>query len=147
MRVRKGTLVVAVDGGKFSVFRNVGKAFEPVLELVEERRNQVPSTAALGADRPGRSSQSATARRSAHEPTDLHQKEEDRFAVQAAARMDSLVNESKRDVVLVAAPRMLGEIRKSIGPEARRKLSAEISKSFDPSAAEPLAKMLMQHQQ
>jgi len=147
MRVRNGANIVAVDGGKLSIFRNIGEAFEPVLELIEELRNPVPTTAEIGDDRPGRSFQSASMRRSAHERTDLHQKEEDRFARQAAERIESLAKTNKEDLVLVAAPRMLGEIRKLIDSETKDRLTAEISKSFDPSAAESLAKMLSQHQE
>ncbi|SIN60725.1 Protein required for attachment to host cells [Parasphingorhabdus marina DSM 22363] len=146
MLVRKGTKIIAVDGGKLSVFRNVGEAFDPVLELIEEERNPVPRTSELGDDKPGRSFKSRSPRRGAHEQTDLHQKEEDRFAVQAADRIKAMLGEQDDGVILVSAPRMLGMVRKNLPPDTLSQLLAEIPKTFGSGDAEPLARLLKQHQ-
>ncbi len=142
MLIRNGSLIVAVDGSRMSIFRNVGEAFKPALELVEEHQDPTPRSSELGTDRPGRSSQSTSPRKGAYEQTDLHQQAEDRFAREAAERIDQIAHDSKVGLVLVAAPRALGVIRQNLKQETSRKLQAEIAKAFGPHEAEPLAKML-----
>lgn len=145
MLIRNGSLIVAVDGSRMSIFRNIGEAFKPALELVEEHHDPTPRSSELGDDRPGRSSQSTSPRKGAYEQTDLHQQAEDRFAREAAERMDQIARDAKVDLVLVAAPRALGVIRQNLRPETSQKLRAEIAKAFGPHEAEPLAKMLEKH--
>lgn len=146
MLTRNGSLVVAVDGSRMSIFRNIGEAFKPALELVEEHQNPSPRSSELGTDRPGRSSQSTGPRKGAYEQTDLHQQAEDRFAREVAERIDQIVQNSKDGLILVAAPRTLGVIRQNIRPETSRKLLGEIAKAFGPHEAVPLAKMLQKHE-
>ncbi len=145
MLIRNGSLIVAVDGSRMSIFRNIGEAFKPALELVEEHQDPTPRSSELGTDRPGRSSQSTSPRKGAYEQTDLHQQAEDRFAREAAERIDQIARDSKVGLVLVAAPRALGVIRQNLRPETSQKLLAEIAKAFGPHESEPLAKMLEKH--
>ena len=146
MLISKNCLVFAVDGANISVFRNVGTAFEPVLDLIEETSAPVPRSSELGKDKPGRSSQSATVRKSAVEGSDLHQQAEDLLARQAAQQLDSRSRNTKDGIVLVAAPRTLGMIRKHYKRETSESLTAEIAKDFGPQDAESLAKMLAQYE-
>lgn len=146
MLIRNGSLIVAVDGSRMSIFRNIGEAFKPVLELVEDQKNASPRSSELGTDRPGRSSQSTSPRKGAYEPTDFHQQAEDRFAGEVAERLDEIARNSDVDLVLVAAPRTLGVIRQKLRAETSQKLLAEIAKAFGPHEAEPMAKMLEKHE-
>lgn len=146
MLLRKESLVVAVDGTRMSVFRNIGEAFDPELKLVEEYRNPSHKTSELGTDRPGRTFQSKSSRRSAHEPTDFQQLEEDRFVTAAARKIEQMVSSKKTDLVLVAAPRALGLIRKNLGAATSAQLRAEIPKAFGADDARSLARMLAKHQ-
>ena len=146
MLLRKESLVVAVDGTTMSIFRNIGEAFDPELKLVEEHRNPSHKTSELGTDRPGRTFQSKSSRRSTHEPTDFQQQEEDQFVIGAARKIEQLVSDTKAELVLVAAPRALGLIRKNLSPATSAKLLAEIPKAFGGDDAKPLARMLAKHQ-
>ena len=119
MLVRKDSKVVAVDGSRMALFKNVGEAFAPVLELIEEHKNPSLRTSELGTDKPGRSFQSKSPRRGTHEITDLQQLEEDRFVTEAAEKIETIVANTKAGVVLVAAPRALGVIRKNLKPETK----------------------------
>lgn len=145
MLIRNGSLIVAVDGSRMSIFRNIGEAFKPSLELVEEHQDPTPRSSELGTDRPGRSSQSTSPRKGAYEQTDLHQQAEDRFTRKAAERIDQIARDSKVGLVLVAAPRALGVIRQNLKPETSRKLLAEIAKAFGPHESDSLTKMLEKH--
>jgi len=146
MLVRKDSKVIAVDGSRMAMFINVGEAFSPVLELVEEHKNPSLRTSELGTDKPGRTFQSKTPRRGTHELADFQQQEEDRFVTEAADRIEKIVAETKPGVVLVAAPRALGIIRKHLSHETSSKLLAEIPKAFGPDEAEQLAKTLANHE-
>lgn len=145
MLVRKDSKVIAVDGSRMAMFRNVGEAFAPVLELIEEHKNPSLRTSELGTGKPGRTFQSKSARRGTHELTDLQQQEEDRFVTDVAQRIGQIVGDTKAGVILVAAPRALGVIRKHMAPETSALLLAEIPKAFGPDEAAPLAKMLVKH--
>lgn len=146
MLVRKDSKIIAVDGSRMAMFKNVGEAFEPVLELIEEHKNPSLRTSELGTDKPGRSFQSKSPSRGAHEVTDMHQQEEDRFVTEVAQRIEQIVGDKNVGVILVTAPRALGVIRKHLKPETSARLLAEIAKDFGPDAAEPLAKMLAKHE-
>ena len=146
MLVRKDSKVIAVDGSRMAMFKNVGEAFAPVLELIEEHKNPSLRTSELGTDRPGRSFQSKSPSRGAHELTDLQQQEEDRFVTDVAQRIEQIVSDTKAGIILVAAPRALGVIRKHMNTETSARVLAEIAKDFGPDEAEPLAKMLAKHE-
>jgi len=143
--IPNSSLIVAVDGSRMSIFRNIGEAFKPALELIEEHQNPTPRSSEMGDDRPGRSGQSTSPRKGAYEQTDLHQQAEDRFARQAAERIDQIARDSKVGLVLVAAPRALGVVRQHLRTDTSQKLLAEIAKAFGPHEAAPLAKMLEKH--
>ncbi|WP_417621998.1 host attachment protein [Parasphingorhabdus sp.] len=146
MLVRKDSKVIAVDGSRMALFKNVGEAFAPVLELIEEHKNPSLRTSEIGTDKPGRTFQSKTPRRGTHELTDFQQQEEDRFSIEVAEKIDKIVSETKAGVVLVAAPRALGVIRKNLEADTSAKLLAEIPKAFGSGEAEALAKMLTKHE-
>ena len=146
MLVRKDSKVITVDGSRMAIFKNIGEAFAPVLELIEEHKNPSLRTSELGTGKPGRTFQSSSARRATHELTDLQQQEEDRFVAEAAQRIEKIAAETKAGVVLVAAPRALGVIRKHLKPETSARLLAEIPKAFGPDESQPLAKMLVKHE-
>jgi len=146
MLVRKDSKVIAVDGSRMAMFVNVGEAFAPELKLIEDHKNPSLRTSELSTGKPGRSFESKSSRRAAHQLTDLHQQEEDRFAIEVAHRIEKIVAETKAGVVLVAAPHALGVIRKHLNAETSAQLLAEIPKAFGPQEAESLAKMLANHE-
>ncbi|MGB5483218.1 host attachment protein [Parasphingorhabdus sp.] len=146
MLVRKDSKIIAVDGSRMAMFKNVGEAFAPVLELIEEHKNPSLRTSELGTDKPGRSFQSKSPHRGTHELTDLQQQEEDRFVTEVAHRIEKIVANTKAGVVLIAAPRALGVIRKHLKSDTSAKLLAEIPKAFGPDEAKSLAKMLTKHE-
>jgi protein required for attachment to host cells len=129
MLITHGTHIMVIDGANMSLFRNRGSDFVPDLEQVDRRKNHADSTANLGSDKPGRSFQSAGSARSAHESTDFHQQEEDRFAIAAADQLNGLLTDSMQGI-LIAAPGVLGVMRKRLSPHARSRITAEIDKNY-----------------
>jgi protein required for attachment to host cells len=129
MLVSHGTHIMVIDGANMSLFRNRGKDFAPDLERIDHKENHTEMTATLGSDKPGRSFQSAGKNRSAHESTDYHQQVEDRFASAAADQLNALLTDSISGI-LIAAPHVLGVMRKRLHQDARARITAEIDKDY-----------------
>jgi protein required for attachment to host cells len=146
MLIPHGAYVMVVDGGNMALFRNSGKDFAPHLDLVEEKQRHTPRTSTLGSDQPGRGFQSLSSSRAAYETTDLHQLEEDSFATEAAERLSILLDNDNDRAVLVAAPHVLGVIRKILKPGIRARLIAEIDKNYAGRSAAEISQMLGSHE-
>ena len=116
MLIPHGAHVMVIDGAKMSQFRNNGKDLAPKLELVEEQEHRVPRTSSLGSDQAGHAFRELGSVGGAHEGTDFHQLAEDEFAAAAAGKLGALLQHDDARAVLVAAPRVLGLIRKELSP-------------------------------
>jgi protein required for attachment to host cells len=76
-----------------------------------------------------RAHESVGTRRSSHEQTDFHQLGDIQFAVDAADMLKREVLAHNIDgLLIVAAPRTLGELRKHFHVEVERRVIGEISK-------------------
>ena len=129
MLVAYDTHVMVIDGANRSLFRNRGKDLAPDLERIDHRHRQTGRTSEMGTDKPGRSFQSSGSGRSAHESTDYHEQEEDRFAHEAADQLNMLLT-ADASAILIATPHVLGVMRKRLTPAARSRITAEIDKDY-----------------
>lgn len=120
-----GALVLVADAGRGLILRNDGVLLAPrlkVLRAIEAPAN--PPARALGSDAPGRARFGE--RRAAMQEVDRHEQAEDAFARSLADAID----EARRDlgakaVVIVAPPRFLAALRRSLPDETRRCLVGE----------------------
>jgi protein required for attachment to host cells len=129
MLVSHGTHIMVIDGANMALFRNRGKDFAPQLERLDHREIHTERSASFGSDKPGRSFQSAGVGRSAYQSTDYHQQEEDSFANEAADQLNALLTDDINGI-LIAAPRILGVMRKRLLPDTRARITAEIDKDY-----------------
>ncbi len=146
MLVSHGALILVIDGGKMSLFRNRGKDFAADLELVEKGAKHAANTADLGTDKPGRSFSSTGLLRSAHQSTDFHQAEEDVFAAAATEKLNGLAKQSNLDFIVVAAPHVLGVMRQHYSTDFRKRLVAEINKDYAGRSVADIAELLRHHE-
>jgi protein required for attachment to host cells len=129
--VPHNALVLVGDGRKALFMRNKGSAQRPqlVVEQILERDN--PPTREQGTDRPGRSSASVGVARSAMEETDWHNIAEERFAGELA---DALYRHTQANsfekLVVIAPPKILGNLRKAFHTEVAERVAAEIPKEL-----------------
>lgn len=142
MLVAHDTHLMVIDGANRSLFRNRGKDFAPDLERIDYRQRQTGRTSALGSDKPGRSAQSIGNKRSAYESTDYHQLEEDEFAEAAADQLNALLNNGAT-AILIAAPHVLGVMRRRLTPEARSRITAEIDKDYARRSIAEITELLL----
>jgi protein required for attachment to host cells len=86
----------------------------------------------LGDDKPGRAFESSSARRSAMEPRETPKEaSEHDFARELAAALDAAVSggEAQR-IVLIAAPRLLGDLRPLLSRAVQGAIAAEHAKDY-----------------
>jgi protein required for attachment to host cells len=107
--------------------------------------DQNPSTHDQGSERPGRLFAGASAKdqRSAIEPTDWHEIEEQRFARKVADAFEKLVRERKVKAAIIAAPpRTLAELRQAFHDDVKARIVAEIDKDFTKHPVDQIEKHL-----
>ncbi|HZG09211.1 MAG TPA: host attachment family protein [Allosphingosinicella sp.] len=131
MQVPHNSFVVVADGKKMLFFRNEGDAEFPKLQVERKREQENPADADQSRDRPGRTFDSGGPGRSAYEETDFHQLEEDRFAHETAEMLKKRALRNDFDqLIIVAPPRTLGELRKHYHKEVEKRLAGEIAKDL-----------------
>jgi protein required for attachment to host cells len=131
VNLKHGLWIVVADGEKALFLKNEGDALAPNFRVVREMEQENPATHEQGAERPGRYSNGPSAHNSAYEETDWHRLGKERFADEIAARLYKLAHAGEfDDIVLVAPPQVLGEMRKKLHKEVADKVRAEIAKTL-----------------
>lgn len=143
IRIPHDTLVFVGDGEKALFLRNKGDAelLNLVIERIFEQDN--PPTREQGTDRPGRSFASAGTHRSAMEQTDWHRIAEERFAGDVAERLYKQAHAGRFDkLVVVAPPKVLGNLRKAFHKEVAERVTAEIPKELTSHPVHEIERLL-----
>ncbi|WP_264592327.1 MULTISPECIES: host attachment family protein [unclassified Sphingobium] len=146
MKVAHDALVMVVDGSKMLLFRNAGDEEFLNLQVEEAVEQKSEQDQDLSTDRPGRSFASApnSQDRSAMEETDFKQQAEDRFAADAVALLNKRAMEGSFDqVVIVAAPITLGEMRRHYHKTLKDRLAGEIGKTLTSHPVDEIEQILM----
>ncbi|TGQ46019.1 MULTISPECIES: host attachment family protein [unclassified Mesorhizobium] len=129
--LKHGLWIVVADGEKALFLRNEGGALNPNLEVVQEMEQENPATRHQGSDRPGRYSDGPSVHRSAVEDTDWHRLGKERFAEKIAERLYKLAHRGAfKEIVLIAPPQVLGEMRRKLHKEVEERIKAEIPKTL-----------------
>ncbi len=116
-RIPEGALVVVADGGGARLFRNVGEGRELSL-----RQEEVLTPQNVNDEGP-----------SGSQPTELrgNEAEEALFAKQLARRLnDDALKNRYAQVVLVADPQTLGQMRPLLHKETQQRLLGELAKTL-----------------
>lgn len=130
--VHNGAWVLIGDGRRALFFSNHGDAQILDLRVLETRIDDNPATHDQGSSAPGRAFASAGVHaRSALESTDWHVLEETRFARAMAERINDAAESGElKEIVIVAPPKTLGEIRKDLSAKAQSKVAGELHKDL-----------------
>jgi len=136
--------IVVADGARAQVFVNKGqgaglKSALPHALIADNR----PS-GDIAADRPGRAFDSTGSGRHAMQPsTDPHRHQQKTFAKTIATMLDDQHNKKAFDqLIIVAAPRMLGDLRDALAEPIRQLVFAEIDKDLTKLPVDDLTKHL-----
>lgn len=131
MLLPKGTTVAVADGEKLSLFRNTGDEANPGLTAMPE------------ADVDSVNKGSGASHQNSSANPDGGQSAEDGFAGGIADMLNKRVLEGQiADLVIIAAPRTLGELRKSYHKKLSDVLRGEISKDLTGHAVHDIEKAI-----
>ena len=145
MYIHNKALILVADGRKFLLLRNHGDFKKPKLVVEASGEQENPPTREQGTDQPGRVSSGRNGVRSAMEPTDFHQIEENRFAADVAEILSGWSRSGDMEkLIVVAPPRTLAELRKHYTKEVSDSLVAEIDKDLTKHPVNEIVRILSQ---
>ena len=131
IKLKHGLWVVVADGEKALFLRNRGDTRFPDLQVVHEMEQENPATRDQGSDRPGRYNDGPSVHRSAVQDTDWHRIGKERSADDIAERLYVLAHRGAfEEIVLIAPPQVLGEMRRKLHKEVGDRVQAEIPKTL-----------------
>ncbi len=129
--VHNGAWVLVGDGRRALFLENHGDPDVLDLRVIEARVEDNPATRDQGTDAPGRAFASRGGPRSSLETTDWHELEKEHFADRIAETINKAAETGEmKEVVLIAPPRVLGELRKHLSVKAQAKVKGEIDKDL-----------------
>lgn len=123
--------VVVADGEKALFLRNEGDAKFPNLQVFREMSQENPPTREQGDNRPGRLNDATSGQKSAVSETDWHRIAKERFAGEIAERLYRHAHAGRfEQIVLVAPPLVLGELRKELHEAVTSRVVGEVDKTL-----------------
>ena len=144
--VRNGAWVVIGDGKKALVLQNAGDADLINLRRVSVREQSNPATRDQGSDAAGRASNTVNGRGGSMAETDWHDVEEARFAAALADDINTASREHLfKELIVVAPPRTLAELRREWTKETAKTIVAEIPKDYTHHPIPDIEKLLVSH--
>lgn len=141
--VPTNALVLVSDGRHARLLRNQGTPTKPQL-IVEKAIDRVnPPTREQGTDKPGRKHGTDGNARSAVEQTDWHHQDEQRFAAEIAELLYKLGHAGNyEELVVVAPPKMLGDLRAKFHPQVKGAVIAELARDLTQYSVPEISNML-----
>jgi protein required for attachment to host cells len=130
-KLTRDTWVLVADGDKALFLKNVTDEENPNLVVVREETQDNPPSREQGANRPGRFNDGPNVSRSAVDDTDWHALAKERFADHLAEMLYERAHRGAFDrIVLVAPPRVLGDLRAALHKEVDQKVVGEVGKDL-----------------
>lgn len=132
LTIPRNATILVCDAKKALFFTNHGDSDLPDIRLAETVEAEAnPATAEQGTDRPGRFADGASgSHRSAVEQTDWHDRAESAFAGEVAQLLAARNRSAPEQLIVVAPPRMLGDLRKKLSSQVAATVIAEIDKDL-----------------
>lgn len=131
MKLKTGTWVLVADGGRALVLVNLGTANTPELSVRRTDNHDNPRTHEQGRDRPARVQQSGTRRKATHVVKDIHATNEQRFVGRIVEALEQdAQNDLFHEIVVAAAPEVLGQIRSQVSGTLARRVVAWVDKDY-----------------
>ena len=127
----KDTWILVADGEKALFLKNLTDGEDPNFELVTKEEQENPKDYDQSANKPGRMQDTGVQQLSALDDTDWHELAKERFADDMADMLYSLAHKGAyKRIVLVAAPKILGEMRDKLHKEVSSKVVGEVPKTL-----------------
>lgn len=127
--IAPGTWIVVADSEKALFLENIGEADHPHLKVRRKEVQDNPPDREQAADRPGWQQESRAFGKSSYAETDFHELAKDRFASDLADLLYARAHAGAFErLVIVAAPDVLGALRKEMHREVSDRVVAEVPK-------------------
>jgi len=147
-KLKNGTWVLIADGEKALFLQNQTDSEDPFLEVFREEEQENPPNREQAANRRGRFNDGPSVHRSAVDDTDWHQLTKDRFAGELADILYKKAHAGAfEQIVLVAPPSTLGELRQQLHQEVTDKVIGEIDKTLTNHALDDIEKIVVKELQ
>ena len=144
-KLKQGTWVLIADGEKALFLENRTDGEDPFFEVFREEEQDNPPTREQAANRPGRMSDGPSGHRSALDDTDWHQLAKDRFAQDLADILYKKAHAGAFDsLVIVAAPKVLGELRDELHQVVTDKVIGEVAKTLTNHPIDEMEKIVVE---
>ncbi len=141
--LQHGTWVLVADGEKALFLENITDEDDPYLKVRREESQENPPTREQGTQKPGRFNDGPQVQRSAVQDTDWHRLAKERFADELAEMLHDMVQDDRfTKLVIVAPPRILGELRDKMPMEVSQRVVAEIDKTLTNHPLEEIEKLV-----
>lgn len=137
MIISRNAWVVVADGGRANIFENVGEIGEINLKLLfaVDQHNGYQH---------GHTHSSLSNHKSSHEGKEPHQADKLHFLKNLASGLATDLQASKfEEIVLIASPDALGDIRQHLSKALEAKIVKQINKDYTHLAANELTKTLL----
>ena len=145
MRIPHDACVLITDGRKMLFFRNEGDADFPNLKAETVREQSNPPDRAQKSDAPGLSFSSFGGGRSTMDEVDFHAQAESAFAREAADYLRSeALNKGFESLIVVAPPKILGELRQHYHKEVSKRIIDELAKDLVNTPVSRIERILVQ---
>jgi protein required for attachment to host cells len=144
LKLSHGGWVFVGDGQKALFLVNERNEKFPNLRRLSVLESPDPPSREQGSDAPGRAYSSVGEIHSAVEETDWHELQKERFAAQVAEQINraALAN-AFGQIVIVAPPKILGELRRAFTKETEAKIAAEIGKDLTHHSIAEIERLLL----
>jgi protein required for attachment to host cells len=143
VHIPASALVLVSDGRRARFLRNKGTPRNPQLILERHLECENPPTREQGTDRAGQFKGPTGGRPSALDQTDWHSQAEERFAAEIADALYEMGHAHQfHELVMVAPPKMLGDLRAKLHPEVADTLIAEVPKDLTNHPIPELGRLL-----
>ncbi|MFC2968146.1 host attachment protein [Acidimangrovimonas pyrenivorans] len=125
------TMIVLANEKRFRLLMNEGVG-KGLTEIEDRGREEFPEVETEFSDRPGRNTASDGGSRHGFQPHETEREQiRDRFAARLVEEIAAAFDgEGADQLVIAAAPRMLGELRADLSEALRSKISAELDKDL-----------------
>ncbi len=141
--LEKGTWILVADGEKALFLRNTTNKRAPAFEVWREEHQENPPTREQATDRPGRYGTGGGGQRSAVQETDWHRLAKERFAEELAGILERRAKaDAFRQLILVAPPALLGDLRAACGEEVARRIVGEVPKTLTKHPVQDIEKIV-----
>lgn len=145
MNIHHKALILVADGQKYLFLRNIGDFKTPNLKVEAQGEQASAATHDQGSDQPGSAFGTTGTVRGMMKQTDFHQLDKDHFAAETAALLCQRAQAGDfEELIVVAPPKTLAELRKHYDKSVTSRLVAEVDKDLTKHPVGEIAAILNQ---